>query len=159
MPTDMFLKFDNLDYLHDDLKEELDRRLPSVGWFSDLNLHILLTERINFDKEKIESKIRKIVAKRAEIFEFEFLLVRKRSIHSLFAGFILLTIFLLIAYLLQETESKFLTILSETLIIVVWVAFWKPIEAFLFELPKLKLLYHNYRKLVMARIEIRIDYK
>lgn len=155
----MYLKLDSLDYFQSDVKEELDRRMPSVERYDDLELTFVIPKELEFDEGIISAKIRKLAEKRAEIFQFEYVLVRKQGYKNFLKGFLLLIIFFSLAYLLNGTGSRFLSLVSETLTIAVWVAFWKPMDTFLFELPKLKLMFINYRKLISAKInfEEKID--
>ena len=150
--TEMYLKLEGLDDFANDLKEELDRRLPSVSRYEDVNLHILLPKELKFNKKEISKKIQRIVEKRTEILEFEYLLKRRQGRQNLTKGILLFFVLFSFAYFFNEMNSKFMTLVSETLTIAVWVAFWKPLETYIFDLPKLKLLLLNYRKLISAEI-------
>jgi hypothetical protein len=63
---------------------------------------------------------------------------RKKAWRYLRKGIVFFVLFLLVAEIIEMIHLPFTDLLSESSIIVGWVALWRPMEMFLYELPELK---------------------
>ncbi len=68
----------------------------------------------------------------------EYELLRKRGWRYLWRGLIFLGVCLIISFAASESDFVLHNLISESVIVAGWVAMWRPVEIFLYELPELR---------------------
>lgn len=88
-----------------------------------------------FDEHMIADAIRIHFVRRSRLLRRDLRQLLRRGVISLGIGFAFLTLFFIIAQVLGQLmgESGLATLLREGLIIVGWVAMWRPLEIFLYD--------------------------
>lgn len=72
-----------------------------------------------------------------ETLQKEYRILKKRGYRYVKRGIFFLLVCLTLGQFINTLDVPFIHILSESLTVVGWVALWKPLEIFLYELPEL----------------------
>jgi len=133
-----------------------------VGWAREYPPHLHLAIRIHFeeqapgDLEQSTAAIHKYFAAAAEGSERDFRHLMSIGRRSLLIGLTFLAVCLSVADWLDthETLPRVLGLLRESLLIVGWVALWRPLEIFLYDWWPLRSERKLYQRLARATIEL-----
>jgi len=135
-----------------------------VGWARELPRHKPLTIRIHLPREETHAKealalpeaLFRYFTYRAESLGRDLKELFRIGRMALLVGLGALSICLALSQLLVGMfgESTLVMIVAESLIIVGWVANWKPIEIFLYEWWPIARRCRLYRRLAEAKVEI-----
>jgi hypothetical protein len=138
------------EYLVESLKE-----MPSAAPCA-LVVHLKTSVGASGDESLIGEAIRLHFARRATILQRQLGRLLRRGMISLGIGLAFLATFFVIAQLLGHLmgNSSFATLLREGLLIVGWVAMWRPLEIFLYDWWPI--LGERRLRERLSRIEVRV---
>lgn len=165
VPSDMFHAFDPSPMVGRDLNNEVETyivesalEMPERAY--RLMIHVAEPERDLESKDTIAAAVLSYFAYRSEVQARRLRLLLREGRQALIVGLCFLTICWGLGYLAIDILPKpFGEFLSEGLLIIGWVANWRPAEIFLFDWRPM----HQQRKILdeLAKMEIhfRIDHQ
>ncbi len=158
--------FDTLDpfpFPQRDLDKEAEEYI--VGWARELPRAQKLTIRIHLPHEETHSKdaialpiaFDRYFTYRAEMLGRDLNELFRIGRRALLVGVTALTVCLMLSQFLigMFGENTLVQIVAESLIIVGWVANWKPIEIFLYDWWPISRRCSLYRRLAVAKVELQ----
>lgn len=163
--SQLFNSFDPSPFNSRDLDDDAEEFI--AGWAAELPknqaleivLHLPPDEAGQAEQLHIPQRVSQYFGDRADVFERQIRELFRIGWRHLGVGlFVLLTCLSLSQLVHSLTDVQPLArIIEESLIIVGWVANWKPIEIFLYEWWPIKRRIRLYRRLQRARIVIHPD--
>jgi hypothetical protein len=159
----LFNSFDPSPFHERDLDRDAEDYI--VGWARELPLNAPLKIIIHLPKEaESEAESRGLKSALANYFN-ERAVVQQRELNELFRVgrlYLLMGSFALVACLLGGQAARAMlgngpvaTTISESLILLGWVANWKPIETFLYDWWPIKRRRDLFRRLASATVELK----
>ncbi len=158
--------FDTLDpfpFPQRDLDREAEEYI--VGWARELPRAQNLTIRIHLPQKETHSKdavalpaaLDRYFTYRAEMLRHDLNELFRIGRLALLVGVAALTVCLILSQFLVGMfgDSTIISIVAESLIIVGWVANWKPIDIFLYYWWPISRRCHLYRRLATAKVELQ----
>jgi hypothetical protein len=137
-----------------------------IGWADDLPHDppieiIVYTERdpgVPDCERVVQEAVQHFFAQKAVHERREFSRLMRRGRMSLFIGLAFLTLCILISRLFDASEPATF-IVRESLIIVGWVAMWRPLEIFLYDWWPIRRQVRLFRRLSAARVRVNAKQK
>lgn len=163
IPGDLFHKFDPSPMVGRDLDNEVEEYIvESALELSErayrLVIHVAQPEADHDSKETIAAAIRSYFAYRSEVQARRLRLLMREGRQALVMGMGFLALCWGLGFLATETVPKpFGEFLSEGLLIVGWVANWRPAEIFLYDWRPMKQRREILDELAVMDIHFRID--
>lgn len=163
IPSDMFHEFDPSPMVGRDLDNEVEAYiLESALELSErayrLVIHVAEPEADHDSKETIAAAVRSYFAYRSEVQARRLRLLLREGRQALVMGIGFLTLCWGLGYLAIDTVPEpFGEFLSEGLLIIGWVANWRPAEIFLYDWRPMKQRREIFDQLAIMDIHFRID--
>jgi hypothetical protein len=157
----LFNSFDPSPFPHKDLDDDAEEFI--VSWAREfhrrtpLRLVVHLQEPVDSAAAKlVEHDVQRFFAYRTELTRCEFRQLMKRGRISLLIGLAFLSTCLTVVKLMGGFgDAPLIWLMRESIMIVGWVAMWRPLEIFLYDWWPLASLLHVYRRLGAMPVELR----
>jgi hypothetical protein len=106
-------------------------------------------------QETVERGIHSFFAYRTEMIRREFVQLMRRGRASLIIGLVFLSACVLVRQLLMRFGGGWPQFVTESVLILGWVAMWRPLEIFLYDWWPLARMLRIYQKLSTMPVEVR----
>lgn len=135
-----------------------------VSWAQEYSSHETLKllvhlgrapEGVDDPERMIQESVRHYFEYRADMIRREFRQLMKEGRMSLIIGVIFLAVCELIAQSLPESQDTWHGVLGEGLVIIGWVAMWRPLDIYLYRWWPVRRLERVYRNLSEMQVEVK----
>jgi hypothetical protein len=159
--SQLFNSLDPSPFPEKDLDDDAEEFI--VSWAREFPRHAELSLVVHLSgpvgpevQAMVEHGIHSFFAYRAELIRREFHQLMRRGRASLLIGLAFVAVCILIRQVLMTIGPwAWPEIVAESVLILGWVAMWRPLEIFLYDWWPLARLLRIYRKLSTMRIEVR----
>lgn len=160
----LFNSFDPSPFHERDLDDDAEQYI--VGWARELPEDAKLRLVVYLPKEEAEKAEKRGLDAALSNYFFERAATVDRDLRELFRlgrRFLMISIPILVVCLMASQVARaafdagpLASVIAESLVLLGWVANWKPIEIFLFDWLPLKRRRDLYRRLAVAETEVRV---
>ena len=160
--TQLFNSMDPSPFHERDLDRDAEEHI--VGWAREIPVHVPLTLIVSLPEKEARMAVERGLATALSNYFGQRAVASERDLRELFRngwrylsiGVPLLVVCLVASQIVHTAMGggPFAAVLEESLIIVGWVANWKPLETFLYDWWPIKRRRDLYRRLQAARVEI-----
>lgn len=146
-------------------EKDLDRDAEEfiVSWAREYRPETPLVFRLHLPRDQqrfepqrtVENAIRNYFKYRSELAQLEVRRTRRNGRGSLVIGLVFLVACMLLRELLRSVARlEWMQVVQEGLLILGWVAMWRPIELLLYDWRPLRRMQHTYESLARMRVEV-----